>query len=74
MADAQLYLEYAKVTAQAVKSSAILARTATRSANLNNRLRKLELAEEKIGEASNNLAHVSHGSPLALLNRADELV
>lgn len=60
VADARLYLDYAKVTAQAVKSSAILARTATRMANLNNRLQKLELAEEKIGEASNSLAQVSH--------------
>lgn len=57
--DTRYHLMYAETIARTVKSSAVLARVATRYVHLNNRLRKLDLAEGKVEEATTNLAEVS---------------
>jgi hypothetical protein len=59
-ADAKYYFAYADAVAKAVKSSSVLARTATRGANLRGRMGKLDEAQEKLSFASGALVVVSH--------------
>jgi len=58
-ADAKYYFAYADVVAKAVRSSALIARTATKSANLRGRMNKLDEAHEKLTLASGALVVVS---------------
>jgi hypothetical protein len=57
--EAIYYLSLADATARAVRSSAGIARAATKGATLQTRMQKLELAQTKIGEASTALTLVS---------------
>jgi len=58
-ADAKYYFAYADVVAKAVRSSALIARTATKSANLRGRMNKLDEAQERLTLASGALVVVS---------------
>ena len=58
-ADAKYYFAYADVVGKAVRSSAIVARSATKAANLRGRMNKLDEAQEKLTLASGALVVVS---------------
>jgi len=58
-ADALYYFAYADAVAKAVRSSAVIARTATKAANLRGRMNKLDQAQEKLKAASGALVIVS---------------
>lgn len=59
-ADAKYYFGYAEAVAKAVRSSAVIARSATKSANLRGRMNKLDEAQEKLTLASGSLVVVCH--------------
>ena len=61
-ADAKYYFAYADVVGKAVRSSAIVARSATKAANLRGRMNKLDEAQEKLTLASGTLVVVRHSS------------
>jgi hypothetical protein len=59
--DATYYYRYAESTAEAVRSSAITARSATKVANLRGRMGRLDEAQERLGQASTALVVVRAG-------------